>query len=134
MAVAKVNVAALYAALDEQRQARNISWRQLARELDLSPSLMSRLANGLRPDVDAFATLLEWLGMPAASFLAEDKPSGATPESRPDLMAQIAPLLRARNEFKPHEIDYLEDVFRATIRKVRADQADQADQADRAAE
>lgn len=123
MAVAKVNVAALYAALDEQRRTKDISWRQLARELGLSPSLMSRLANGLRPDVDAFATLLGWLGMSASSFLAGDDREGSVSASRPDLMAEIAPLLRAHSEFKPHEIDYLEDVFRATIRKVQADKA-----------
>lgn len=118
MALARVDVPQLYAALNERRQARSLSWRQLAKELDLSPSLMSRLANGLRPDVDAFATLLHWLNMSTEDFLVDSDPNPET--DQPDLMAQIAPLLRARKEFASHELQYLEDVFRATIRHVEA--------------
>src|SRR5262249_34229409 len=64
-----VDVGALYAALDNKRRARGTSWPDIARELDVSPSTFSRMAQGRRPDVDTFATLLRWLGMPAESFM-----------------------------------------------------------------
>lgn len=66
---ARLRVAALYAALDAERQTRSLSWRQTAKECGLSPSTMTRLANGLRPDVDAFATLVRWLDQPADDFI-----------------------------------------------------------------
>jgi len=40
----------------------------LAADIGVSPSLLSRLGKGLRPDVDGFATLVSWLGMPAEEF------------------------------------------------------------------
>ncbi|MER6591386.1 helix-turn-helix domain-containing protein [Micromonospora purpureochromogenes] len=61
MAQTRINVPALYAALDAARKSKNLSWRQLAAEVGCSPSTMTRLANGYRPDADAFMTLTQWL-------------------------------------------------------------------------
>jgi transcriptional regulator with XRE-family HTH domain len=38
-------------------------WRELARELDLSASTLTRLGQGKRPDADALMTIFVWLGM-----------------------------------------------------------------------
>jgi transcriptional regulator with XRE-family HTH domain len=90
---ARINVPALYAALDAQREAAGLSWRQLAKNLGLSPSTFTRLANGHRPDVDAFAALVGWLGQPAERFITSDDPNAA---DEPALLAELAPLFRAR--------------------------------------
>jgi transcriptional regulator with XRE-family HTH domain len=113
----QLDVAALHAALDAERRARAISWRQLAKEVGISPSTLTRLANGHRPDVDAFAALVHWLGMPAEHFLSSDRPAG--PE--PDLMTQLAPLLRARRDLAEKDITYLEDLIAAAVRRFRAE-------------
>ena len=55
MAKTTINTAALYSALDAARQERQLSWRALAGEIGVSPSLLSRLGNGLKPDTDGFA-------------------------------------------------------------------------------
>ena len=57
----QINVPALYAALDAVRESKGMSWRQLAREVQVSPSTFSRLANKQKPDVDAFLALVRWL-------------------------------------------------------------------------
>lgn len=49
--------------LEARRIERGQTWRQVAVELGLSPSLFSRIAAGLRPDADALVTLLVWLDM-----------------------------------------------------------------------
>ena len=110
----RVDVRALHAALDAERQARELSWRQLAKEIGVSPSLLSRLGNDLRPDADGFATLVRWLNMPAEQFMT----SGADDEKRsqPDLLTQLAPLLRARQDLDARDVAYLEEVIRATVR------------------
>jgi transcriptional regulator with XRE-family HTH domain len=115
----QLDVAALHAALDAERRARDMSWRQLAREVGVSPSTLTRLANGQRPDVDAFAALVHWLGMPAERFLSSDRP--AAPE--PDLLTQLAPLLRARRDLTAEDVTYLEDLIAAAVRRFRAERS-----------
>lgn len=122
MAMTKINVPALVGALDAEREARGLSWRQLAKEIDVSPSLLSRLRNGYRPDADGFVTLVRWLGQPAEAFMLDrDPPQG---EAKPDLVAELAPLLRARQDLQPEDIAYLEEVIQATLRRVKAQRAE----------
>lgn len=115
----KIDVQALYAALDAERGARGWSWRQLAREIGVSPSLLSRLGNELRPDADGFATLVRWLNMPAEEFMV-DVGGERGVQTEPDLVTQLAPLLRARRDLDERDVAYLEEVIRATVRHVQA--------------
>ena len=118
MARARLDVAALYAALDKEREARGLSWRMLAKEVGISPSTLSRMANGQRPDVDAFAALTSWLGIPPETYLVSEMP---TAETEPDLMTELAPLLRARADLKPDDVAYLEELIGAAVRRFRAE-------------
>lgn len=123
MARTKININALQGALDAARDSRGMSWRQLAKEIGVSPSLLSRLNNGYRPDADGFATLVSWLGLPAETFFVdEDKDDDGTADrqNQPDLMAQMAPLLRAQKELNADDVAALEDVMSATLRLVKA--------------
>jgi len=70
-----------------------VSWRVLVHEIGISPSLLSRLGNGLKPDTDGFAILVACLRMPAEDFFSSDEERDDSNEL-PDLMAQLAPLLR----------------------------------------
>jgi transcriptional regulator with XRE-family HTH domain len=114
-----IDVEALYSALDSERRSKDLSWRQMAKEIQVSPSLLSRLGNGLRPDVDSFATLVRWLGMPAEQFMVEEE---GEPRNRaePELVTQIGPLLRARQDLTPEDVSYLEEIIEATVRRIRA--------------
>lgn len=124
MTKTRIDVDGLYAALDAERSARGMSWRQLAKEIGVSPSLLSRLGNRLRPDADGFATLVRWLNMPAERFMID---SDGTTESRPepDLVTQLAPLLRARQDLEKRDIAYLEEVIRAAVRHAQASREEQ---------
>jgi len=51
----RLDVQALYDALDQQRRSKKLSWRQLAGEAGVSPSTLSRMTQGKRPDVDSLA-------------------------------------------------------------------------------
>jgi transcriptional regulator with XRE-family HTH domain len=115
----KIDVRGLYAALDAERTARGLSWRQLAKEIGVSPSLLSRLSNDQRPDADGFATLVRWLNIPAEEFMV-DVEGDRGPQPEPDLLTQLAPLLRARQDLDKRDIAYLEEVIRATVRHVQA--------------
>lgn len=59
----RLDVEALYLALDKQRRTRRITWRTVAAEVGVSPSTFTRIGlNGRRPDVDALVRILAWLG------------------------------------------------------------------------
>lgn len=75
--MSRLDVAALYRDLDLIRQRRagvqqprhephwqftGFTWREVAMEAGVSPSTLSRLAKGYRPDVDGLIALLVWSG------------------------------------------------------------------------
>ncbi|GAA3811160.1 helix-turn-helix domain-containing protein [Amycolatopsis tucumanensis] len=114
----RLDTGRLYAALDAERESRGLSWRQLAAEAGVSASLVSRMGNGHRPDLDGFIALVQWLGMPAETFMVwpEGQPDG---RRRPSLEAQLAPLLRAEEELSESDQQHLLDVVGLTMRHIR---------------
>lgn len=115
-----VDVKVLYAALDAARNERSLSWRQLAKELEVSPSTLSRIANGLKPDLSAFARMTTWLRMPAESFYVGTHQESA---EEPELVAALAPLLRARRDLKEEDVTYLEQLIGAAAHRFRTEAA-----------
>ncbi|HEX3557014.1 MAG TPA: helix-turn-helix transcriptional regulator [Thermoanaerobaculia bacterium] len=59
---------ALYRALDERRRARGMSWQQLAAEVGVSASTITRMRNGGRMEVDGMLAMVSWLGATVESF------------------------------------------------------------------
>ena len=118
MATTKINVDALYGALNAKREAKGLSWRAVAKDIGVSPSLLSRIGNGYRPDADGFVTLVTWLGMSAENFMMTEQKAAET--AQPELVAQLAPLLRASKDLDENDVKYLEDVIQATVRRARA--------------
>jgi transcriptional regulator with XRE-family HTH domain len=111
-----INVDALYGALEAKRRSVPMkSWRELARELEITPSTFTRLAQGHRPDVDTFATLLRWLEMPAQAFMTPP-PANADPE--PDALLAITSHLRARRDMDPAQREALENVITAAYHSI----------------
>ena len=63
-----LDVTALAAAVATVARHRKISMRGVARETGLSPSSLTRLVQGQKPDADGLVTLLAWLNADAATF------------------------------------------------------------------
>lgn len=57
-----LDVAALHSAVAAVALHRGISLRAVALETGLSPSTITRLSHGQKPDADALVSLLAWLG------------------------------------------------------------------------
>jgi hypothetical protein len=79
------------------------------------------MANGHRPDLEAFATLVDWLRQPAEHFLGSS--ARATDAEEPDLVAVLAPLLRARKDLTEDDAKHLQELFRVAVEQFRATQA-----------
>ncbi|SCC55976.1 MULTISPECIES: helix-turn-helix domain-containing protein [unclassified Gordonia (in: high G+C Gram-positive bacteria)] len=112
-----IDTDALYAALDAVRRERGVSMRQLAKDIGVSPSLLSRLANGYKPDAEGLMTLTAYLKIPAERFVVGEPGQS---DDLPSLMTEIAPLLRARPDLDADDVKYLEDVIDAAVRLKQA--------------
>lgn len=119
MAKTSIDVRALYDDLDKARDSRGLSWRTLAKEIGVSPSLLSRMANGLKPDTEGFASIVTWLRADANDYFISPADEGIRSAgegaAEPDLMTSIGAVLRTRKDLDDKERAYLEQVFRATI-------------------
>jgi transcriptional regulator with XRE-family HTH domain len=63
-----LDVTALAAAVETVTRHRKISLRDVAGETGLSPSTLTRISQGQKPDADGLLTLLAWLNADAAGF------------------------------------------------------------------
>lgn len=117
MTKTKIDAPSLLGSLDQARLSKDFSWRQLAAEAGVTPSLLSRLRNGYKPDADGFMTLVRWLGMPAERFLVA---GGAGETSEPELTSELVPLLRASKDLQEADIEMLQEVIQATLKRAAA--------------
>jgi transcriptional regulator with XRE-family HTH domain len=92
-----IDVSALYGALDSRRTTKNLSWRKLAKELELSPSIFTRLAQGRQPQTGSYLAMVDWLGKPRDAFFDRGKP---TVQEAEDTLAAINGYLRADKALK----------------------------------
>ncbi len=98
---------------------RGISWRTVANEIGVSPSTLTRMAQGKRPDVDAFAAMVAWVGLPAERFMVDPPNYEAG-----DPMAEVIAILHGHPRLEEHEVRVLESVLTATYRSLRESSGD----------
>jgi hypothetical protein len=59
----------LHSALNEQRRERELTWADLAREIDCTSSRLTNLRTARLADLDLAMRVTQWLGQPAATFV-----------------------------------------------------------------
>ena len=105
------DVAAFHAALDAQRVAQGLTWKDVAEQSGVSASTLTRMSQGKRPDVDGLALLIAWSGLDASAFL----PSANSPEP----LAQIAANLRAARNLSPENAKAIEEIVKVAYEQLR---------------
>lgn len=106
---------AFYVALDLQRTARQLTWKQVAVEAGISPSTLTRMKQGKRPDVDSMAALAAWAGLDVDDYVASgDRGEAAS-------MPRISALLRADPHLSPESATAIEELLRMTYERLRGD-------------
>ena len=112
----RLDVQTLYAAVDQRRQSLKMSWRQAAVAAGISPSTLTRLGQGKRPDVSGFASLIKWLGVSPEHFLSGVR---APHQDDQDFMTVVSAQLRARKELSPKSAEALEEIIRAAYTRLK---------------
>jgi transcriptional regulator with XRE-family HTH domain len=103
-----------FGALDAERQARRMTWKQVAAEAGISQSTLTRLAQGRRPDVDSLAALVDWAGLKADDFVVRVH---SVQEAAP--LAMISTYLKSDRNLTPEAAAALEKVVKATYEALR---------------
>lgn len=103
-----------YQALDATRRAREVTWRQVAREAGITASTLTRMAQGKRPDVDSLAALTTWSGLKADNFVRS-----AGKETLAEPLAMISTYLRSDPNLSAPAADALDELVKATYQRLR---------------
>jgi len=69
--VKRFDPAGLYEAIDAERRRREMNWRQVADEIGVSASTITRTRHGGRMEVDGMLQMVGWLGLPVEHFVRE---------------------------------------------------------------
>jgi transcriptional regulator with XRE-family HTH domain len=108
---------AFYAALDAHRQAKDLSWRQVADQTGVSASTLTRMAQGRLPDVEGLAALSAWAGLDTDAFIHQDADRQANTE--PATLAKISTHLRSDQRLSPESAKALEEIITVAYRRFR---------------
>lgn len=114
-----IDAVAIYAALDQERRVRkDMSWRQVASEAEISPSTLSRLAQGHPPGIDGLVRLADWAGCSLDELVGRGSNRISKDLAPP---TAISSYLRTRKELSPQGVEALEAIVQAAYEKLRND-------------
>jgi len=85
-----------------------MTWRSVAAAAGVSPSTLTRMKQGRRPDVDSMAALARWAGLDVDNFI-----EGAQPSDGAAVLPRIGALLRADPHLTPASAEAIEEVILA---------------------
>lgn len=119
MSRTSIDVRGLAQAMEVRVSNDRISWRTAAGEIGVSPSLLTRLRNGQRPDLEAFAAITRWLGQPADQFFLDPT---TIDTDQPPLASSMNAVLRARRDLNEKDKQFLQQILQAGIEHVRQHQ------------
>lgn len=105
-----------YAALDRTRADRKLLWKDVAQQSGVSPSTLTRIAQGRRPDVDSLAALVTWAGLSADEFVR--RPGEADEPTGVDTVTKVATYLRGDRNLSPEAASALERLIDVAYRQL----------------
>lgn len=107
---------AFYSALDAVRQTREITWKQVAKESEVSASTLTRMAQGRRPDVDSLAALVEWSELDLNDFMHSERPADGFGGQA---LEKMTALFRADPNLSPKAATVIETTLKVLYQELR---------------
>lgn len=107
---------AFFQALNAHREARKLTWKQVASQSGVSASTLTRMAQGKRPDVDSLAALVSWSGLEVDKFI---RPGREITSAQAEPLAMISTYLRTSPHLTPDAADALDDVIKVVYERLR---------------
>jgi transcriptional regulator with XRE-family HTH domain len=117
---ASVDYEALYGAINTARQAKSLSWRELAEVIGTSPSTFTRLAQGRGIDAATFAGLIAWLRGDANDFIVRNTAEIRPRRSSASTLATISGHLRADKNLDRDAARHLDSIIASAYKALTA--------------
>lgn len=111
---APFDATAFYESLDAERRGRGLNWKEVAELANVSPSTLTRLGQGRRPDVDSFARLVAWGGFDPGQFVVARRSTQAG-----GFLTNLPTYLRADPNLDERGVEALEVIIRAAYDQFR---------------
>jgi len=110
-----------YEALARVVEARKVRWRHVSKETGVTPSTLTRMGQGRRPDAASLAALSAWAGLNPADFVATPRkyPPRSTDGVHASPLIAIAGLLRADAHLQPAAAKALADIIHIAYDKLK---------------
>ncbi|PHZ84716.1 helix-turn-helix domain-containing protein [Paremcibacter congregatus] len=115
MSNGKFNAESFYSALNTCRESKKYTWKKVAELAQISPSTLTRMAQGKRPDVDSMAALIDWSGLSADDFIEKSN----NDIEQVDTVATIGTYLRADKNLDDKSADALSAIVQAAYERLR---------------
>ena len=115
MSNSSVDAEGFYAALNLTREAKGLSWKEVANKTGVSASTLTRMGQGKRPDIDTLAGLATWSAIDVPDFYADETKKKKAPET----LAQISVLLRADKNLDSQSAKMIESLLESAYRSMR---------------
>lgn len=107
---------AFYAALNSQREAKEMTWKDVGAETGVNASTLTRMAQGKCPDAKGLAALLAWSGLSANDFM-RGQAGGRRRE--PETLAKITAVLRADASLTKESAAAIEQIVKAAYNRFK---------------
>lgn len=121
MARARFDGEGFFAALDAQRLAKGMTWRQVAQASGVSASTLTRMSQGKLPDANGLVALGAWASLDPAKFVQDTEVTDGGPAqaSEPEPLAMISTYLRSDRNLSAEGAAALDELVKATYQRLR---------------
>lgn len=105
-----------YKALNDIREEKDLTWRQVSEATGVSASTLTRMGQDKKPDAASLAKLSAWAGLNPANYVLNqqrDVPAGE------DTLPQVFALFRADPSLNDKAIAALEEMVRAAYKSLK---------------
>ncbi len=115
---------AFYDAVDREVKARDITWRQVSSETGVSPTTLTRMGQGRKPDAGSLAALSKWAVLNPADFVAAAP--DAAPPARPaaQTLNEVSLLFRQDPSLTAEARKQLEAIVQTAYQSLRKPKGD----------
>lgn len=94
--------------------SRKLTWKQVSIDTHVSPTTLTRMAQGRQPDAASLAALSAWAGINPADYVKSKVKKGV-----PEPMVAISALLRADPKLEPQAVKALESIIQAAYENLK---------------
>lgn len=115
MATLEFDGMGFYKALNDIRESRGLTWKQVGEQTGVGASTLTRMGQGRRPDADSLAKLSAWGKVNPADFVLNQREQNSNEETLPQVFA----LFRADPKLNEHAVKALEEMVRAAYKNLR---------------